>query len=113
VTTIELTAADDGRSVAATPGDEIVVLLTENATTGYRWHAQVHDDAVALEADGYRPPSLPEPAQPVFGRGGQREFRFRVSAPGSAVLELKHWREWEGESSVIERVTVTIEATSG
>jgi hypothetical protein len=32
---------------------------------------------------------------------------------GSAVLELKLWREWEGESSVLERVTVTVEATTG
>jgi inhibitor of cysteine peptidase len=113
VTTIELTSADDGRSVVATPGDEIVALLAENATTGYRWHAQVHGDAVALEADGYRTPSLPEPSEPVFGRGGQREFRFRVLAPGRAVLELRLWREWEGESSVLERVTVTVEATPG
>ena len=111
--TIELTSADDGRTIAATPGDEIVVLLAENATTGYRWQAQVHGVAVELEADGYRPPSLPQPSQPVFGRGGQREFRFRVLAPGSAVLELKLWREWEGESSALERVTVTVEATLG
>jgi inhibitor of cysteine peptidase len=113
VTTIELTSADDGRSLRATPGDEIVVLLAENPTTGYRWHGQVHGKAVALEADGYRPPPAPESSEPVFGRGGQREFRFRVLTAGSAVLELKLWREWEGESSVLERVTVTVEATTG
>ena len=111
--TIELTSADSGRSLAATPGDEIIVLLAENPTTGYRWHAEVYGDAVALEADGYRPPPLPEPSQPVFGRGGQREFRFRVLAAGSTVLELKLWREWEGESSVLERVNVTVEASPG
>jgi inhibitor of cysteine peptidase len=112
VTTIELTSADDGRSLRATPGDEIVVLLAENATTGYRWHGQVHGEAVALEADGYRPSPPPESSELVFGRGGQRVFRFDVLTVGSAVLDLKLWREWEGESSVLERVSVTVEATS-
>jgi inhibitor of cysteine peptidase len=108
VTTIRLTAADNGRNLAATPDDEIIVVLAENPTTGYRWHADVQGDAVALESDGYQPPPQPEPPEPVFGRGAQREFRFRVVAAGNAVLELKLWREWEGDPSVVERVTLTV-----
>ncbi len=108
---IEVTAVDDGRTIAASPGDEIVVALAENATTGYRWHVDRAEAVLRLVSDGYRQAAVTSDAAPVFGRGGVREFRFEVTGPGAATLSLKHWKEWEGDTSVTQRVTVMIDAS--
>lgn len=107
---IEVTAADDGRKIAATPGDEIVVVLPENATTGFRWQVDRSEGVLRLVSDGYRQAAEPEGHEPVFGRGGLREFRFEVTGPGTSTLSLKHWQEWEGDRSVTERVAFVIDA---
>jgi inhibitor of cysteine peptidase len=110
MTAIEVTAVDDGKTVAARPGDEIVVVLAENATTGYRWHLDQAGGVVRLLSDGYRETAPADDEEPVFGRGGLREFRFAVDGPGTETVSLKHWQEWEGDSSVTRRVSFTIDA---
>jgi inhibitor of cysteine peptidase len=109
--TIEVTALDDGNTIAASPGDEIVVALAENATTGYRWHLDRIDDVLRLVADGYRQTPETDDEEPVFGRGGVRELRFEVTGSDTATLSLKHWQEWEGDGSVTDRFTVVIDAS--
>jgi inhibitor of cysteine peptidase len=109
MTAIEVTAVDDGKTVSARPGDEIVVVLPENATTGYRWQLDQSSDPLRLLSDGYREAAAPDDEEPVFGRGGLREFRFTVDGPGTGTLSLKHWREWEGDGSVTQRVSFTID----
>jgi predicted secreted protein len=42
-----LSKADDGRTVATRTGDEIVVRLAENATTGYRWEVERADGPIS------------------------------------------------------------------
>jgi inhibitor of cysteine peptidase len=109
MTTIEVTAVDDGKVVTARPGDEIVVVLPENATTGFRWHLDSTGDVLRLLSDGYRESAAPDDAEPVFGRGGLREFRFAVDRAGTGTLSLKHWQEFEGDSSVTQRVSFEID----
>jgi inhibitor of cysteine peptidase len=109
--TIDVTAADDGSTIPASPGDEIVVALAENATTGYRWHLDQPDGVLRLVSDGYWQGAETDDAEPVFGRGGLRQFRLEVTGSGTATLSLKHWREWEGDRSVIDRVTLVIDST--
>ena len=108
---IEVTALDDGKTIAANKGDEIVVALAENATTGYRWHLDRIDDVLRLVSDGYRQTAETGDEEPVFGRGGVRELHFEVTGSDSATLSLKHWKEWEGDSSVTDRITVVIDAS--
>jgi inhibitor of cysteine peptidase len=108
--TIALTSADNERVVEACPGDEIAVLLAENATTGYRWYLDRADESIVLVSDGYQSAGQTGGGEVQFGRGGIREYRFRVTAPGTSQVALKHWQEWEGERSVRERFTVTVRA---
>ena len=86
-------------------------MLPENATTGYRWHVDEPDDMLRLVSDGYRQVAETAGAEPVFGRGGLREFRVEVAGSGTATMSLKLWREWEGDSSVTQRVAVVIDAS--
>lgn len=100
--------ADTGRSVQVAREDEIVLRLPENPTTGYRWHIDRADGLVVTEWDAYQP-CVGDPDPDVqIGRGRTREFRFRPEAIGTSRLELKHWQEWEGEASTMERFSVSI-----
>jgi inhibitor of cysteine peptidase len=92
--------------IRARQGDEIVLGLPENASTGYRWHVAHADGLDEKETAGDEAGPSRQP-----GSGGIRKFRFAAKAAGSARLELVHWRHWEGEKSVIARFAVGIVVT--
>ena len=98
-----LTAADNGATIEVQPGDEIVVRLDENPTTGYRWQTDRLDGPLEPSGDAYE-----MSASGMIGGGGVHEFRFHASAPGTADLALKHWRSWEGEGLATERFSVAV-----
>lgn len=106
----ELTAEDSGTTVQARVGDVLAVLLAENATTGYRWHVDVIDSAMELVSDGYRDVHTDTPGEQRVGSGGTREFRVVPTRVGLSTMSFKHWREWEGDSSVIDRVSFVVDA---
>ena len=101
--TVALTEADDGKAVAVRAGDEIVVRLPENPTTGYRWQVERADDALQADADSFELAPHPQ-----VGSGGIRSFRFRVSAGLRQRLAIDHRQAWD-ESSVIDRFRVDLD----
>jgi inhibitor of cysteine peptidase len=105
--TVSLTNANNGQSIEVRQGDEIILRLSENPTTGYRWHIDRADGLEQEMAQHTTGADRPDP-NPRFGQGGVRELRFRAKEPGEQRLELKHWQEWEGERSVTERFGVDI-----
>lgn len=77
------------------PADGLLTIrLKENPGTGFRWSVE-SADGLAVEDN------VDCGASP--GAAGLHEFRFRARAPGGHHLRLRHWREWEGETSVIGR----------
>jgi inhibitor of cysteine peptidase len=92
-----LTAADHGRVLDLTVGDEIVLELPESPSTGYRWRAE-YDPALTLVASDWAPAFAN-----TVGGSGIRRLRFRAAARGDGQLKVKHWREWIGESSVTDQ----------
>jgi inhibitor of cysteine peptidase len=104
---VSLTKANNGQSIEVRQGDEIILRLPENPTTGYRWHIDRADGLSPEMSEHTTGSDQPDP-NPRFGQAGVRESRFRAKEPGARRLELKHWREWEGERSVTERFAVDI-----
>ena len=99
-----LSEPDDGSTVTLRPGESVRIVLPENATTGYRWVIDQHDAALveALPAESRY-------LQPAMGSGGEAVFTFRARRPGDGRIMLKHWRSWEGDSSVIARFAVRVQ----
>jgi inhibitor of cysteine peptidase len=93
-----LTETDNDRTVDLRVGETFRVRLPENATTGYRWTIDRLDDEV-VEAVG----SEPDYAAGAVGSGGAVTFTFRAKKPGTGDIALKHWRHFEGDSSVTNR----------
>jgi inhibitor of cysteine peptidase len=98
----DLLQTDNGKTIQLPTGDRVTVSLDENPTTGYRWAIQTMTaPLLELESSDYAPPS-----GSAVGTGGMRRMVFAIRQAGMARLELKLWREWEGDTSVVERYAV-------
>lgn len=91
-----LSNQDNGRTLEAKARSIITVRLEENPTTGYRWNV---DSAGGLEliSDSF------ERKGDAIGAAGIRVFQFCTPEAGSHKLSIRNWRDWEGESSIIDR----------
>jgi inhibitor of cysteine peptidase len=97
VTQFHLSTAQSGCLIEARVGDELVLQLPENPTTGYRWQPESGLQVSARE-DRF------EPAAEAPGAGGVRTLRFFLSIPGSSDLSFSLRRPWEVEGQFLERV---------
>ena len=108
VSNITLTEVDKGKTIDVHQGTEVLIRLKENPTTGYRWAIdQIDDTVLPLQSSNFS--STPSAG---VGAGGTRIFTFTAKQPGTVHLQLKLWREWQGDSSIIERYDVTIQVHS-
>ncbi len=84
---IELTAADNGRTITVSPGCEVVVRLSENPSTGYRWETP---DGLVIANDDYV-----RPDEQGVGASGERVFTF-TAPEGPVELTFSLQRPWGG-----------------
>jgi inhibitor of cysteine peptidase len=105
--TSALTTADNGKRIALKVGAEATLRLPENPSTGYRWAVDAADShLVEVTQSEYAP------ASNAPGAGGEAQWTIKAKAPGSTTVTLKRWRSWEGDKSVVERYSVTIDVSS-
>jgi inhibitor of cysteine peptidase len=87
-------------------GDEVVIRLPENATTGYVWSVRSVGEGLEVLEDTMVPAGgLSEGGAPP-GAGGERFVRVRATAPTRADVALQLARPWEDEPMQELRVTV-------
>ena len=86
---VELSEADSGSERSGAVGDDLVIRLAENRTTGYRWYLSAPGDAFAVVDDTYRPAESGLPGAP-----GVRTVRLRATHPGSHELTAASRRPW-------------------
>jgi predicted secreted protein len=87
---VELTEADAGAEHTVDVGQELVVRLKENRTTGFRWHLAVPEEGVVVDEDAFAADAGGRP-----GAGGVRTFRIRATRPGTHRLGATLQRPWE------------------
>ena len=87
----EYTASD--RVISVRVGDDFVVALAANPTTGYQWEpyfdaalVQLIERVLAASGSG-------------IGSGGTERFRFRTLGPGGGELRMTYRRAWETASA--------------
>ena len=107
VSTITLTRADSGKVVNIRAGDTLALPLDENPTTGYRWAMETRDEEVVALQSAVYVHSKYDSAD--LGSSGWRSFTFHAKKAGSVTLQLKLWRAWEGDASIVERFRVTLQ----
>lgn len=95
---------DHDRTVDIRLNETVRITLPENATTGYRWAVDGYDRELfnELSSEAFYP------ATTGIGSGGEVTFIFEAKNTGTGEIELKQWRSWEGDSSVISRFKIKI-----
>ncbi len=105
VPTTNLTGADNGKTIHVHSGNLIVITLDSNASTGYQWAIEKSDDALLTlkQSDYAATPNAPP------GSGGSQIFTFVAKGAGTVDLQLKYWRSFAGDKSIIQRFAITIQ----
>jgi len=93
--------------IAAKAGDQFVVTLESNVTTGYKWQLaeKPNSKIVAFVKSVYNAPS-----QSIPGRGGTESWTFKAVGKGSTTITLQYVRPWEkGVAPVrVQKFQITI-----
>ena len=106
---VTVSAEQSGTSVALTSGQDLVVRLPSNPSTGYRWIYVEPKDAV-LRVDG--PSSFEtQSAGGAVGAGGTEVWKLAPFKPGQQQLRFEYRRPWEQDvaPSKIATYSVTVQ----
>ena len=106
---VTVSAEQSGTSVALTSGQDLVVRLPSNPSTGYRWIYVEPKDAV-LRVDG--PSSFEtQSAGGAAGAGGTEIWKLAPFKPGQQQLRFEYRRPWEQDvaPSKIATYSVTVQ----
>lgn len=98
---------DDGTSATVKAGEQLIVELPSNPTTGFSWI--VADDGPLTQVGDAAYES--EAKSGVVGAGGIETFTFDAEKAGSGTLTLEYRRSWETGVAAedVWSVTVTVE----
>ncbi len=103
----KVTAEQNGKTITLRPGQEVIILLEANPTTGYAWEVAQVDEGILQQIGetGY----TPEATSPgVVGAGGTAAFRFQAVAQGTTTLQLAYRRPWETDKPPATTFTLTV-----
>ena len=98
---VEVSAKDTGATIDLELGQQPVISLDSNRTTGYEWVLTDLDRQILKPADdapGYE--SSPNPAG-LMGVGGTERWSFKPVKAGDTVIRFEYRRPWENGREAI------------
>ena len=102
------TYTDSGQTINIDVGQEFVIALGSNPTTGYSWQESYDETVLELVEKKYEPGE--EAEEGVVGAGGVEHFRFKALEEGETGITLTYKQPWEGgEIGETKVFTVNIE----
>jgi Zn-dependent peptidase ImmA (M78 family)/predicted secreted protein len=114
-----LPAVEELQELNMAIGDEVVISVPENRTTGYRWtvppksqeaNNEQGSAEIELVADDFElrtTQAAGSAAEPRAGGGGHRRMIFRANAAGHMVLPLALRRSFQADSPPADLITVS------
>ncbi len=97
------THADSGRTVVIDRGQQFIIAIGSNPTTGYSWQASYDEKMLQLVEKTYEPS---DQSKGVVGAGGIEFFRFEALKKGETELTVFYKRPWE--ETVVEQKSFTV-----
>jgi inhibitor of cysteine peptidase len=92
----------NGGTIEVPVGESFQIQLSENPTTGYRWHLQADGSpALHLLQDTFQAP--PD----RYGGGGARHWTFAADRPGLVTVRYELRRSWE--PAAVETFSLTVD----
>ena len=106
--TVELGEQDAGSTVPLRAGDELIITLESNITTGFAWTFVTEPVADVLDLVGSE---YVVPETDLVGSGGEEVWTFVATGEGTTGLELSYERA-SGETSG-RTFALSVEVTAG
>ena len=107
---LNLTEADEGGAFELQRiGDQLVVVLEGNPTTGYLWEVEAVDESTLQqvgETEFLSDSNVP-------GSGGKLTLCFQAMATGQTTLRLVYHRPWEEDVEPLKTFKVNVAVRSG
>jgi predicted secreted protein len=101
---LTLTEIDTGSAVELHPGDQFLVVLSGNPTTGYQWLVSSFSAQVLCQMEE---PTYQQSSD-LTGSGGSFHFLFEAAGTGQTTLHLAYRRSFEKGKKPVRRFKVTI-----
>lgn len=102
---LNLTEANEGGAFELKrAGDQLVVVLEGNPTTGYTWAVEAMDENILQQVDD----ADFFPDSDAIGAGGKLVLHFRAMAMGQTALRLVYHRPWEEDVEPLKTFEVNI-----
>ncbi len=102
---LQIGQADAGKTLQLQPGQQLVIVLEGNPTTGYTWETQPGLDESVLKQAG-EPQFQPDTS--AVGSGGKITMTFTAGKPGEADLILLYHRPWEKNVDPLQTYEVKV-----
>jgi inhibitor of cysteine peptidase len=83
---------DAGRTIEIGVGQQFVIALGSNPTTGYSWQESYDETMLKLVEKTYEE----EAEEDLVGAGGIEYFRFKALKEGGTTITLTYEQPWEG-----------------
>ena len=103
--TVTLTTSDKGSQVDVNVGQQIVIALDGNPSTGFTWEAKDLDTTMFEEVGD---PAFTSSNPGSVGSGGTLTLTFKALKAGTSNLTLIYHRPWETGVAPIDTFTVTL-----
>ena len=97
-----LSSADNGSTIDLDADERFTLVLAENPTTGYRWHAMLSPAGIVAEEGKDFVASTGAP-----GASGERHLHFHATKPGAFELECLRHRDGEAPTAAKETFRIT------
>jgi inhibitor of cysteine peptidase len=101
---VELTSEDDGSQVEVRKGEQLMITLEGNPSTGYSWETQGLDTNVFEQVGD---PIFVSSNPDLIGSGGTITLTFNAIQPGTTTINLVYHRPWETDVEPLDTFTVT------
>jgi predicted secreted protein len=99
--------SDPSSTIRVKNGDEFVISLESNPTTGYSWEESSDSSMVSLVNVDYQ---QDEAEEGMVGVGGKEFFTYRALQSGETKIEMVYGQHWDGgEVDAPQVFTVIIE----
>ena len=82
---------DPGQQIEIGVGEQFIIALDSNPTTGYSWEAKFDEDFLRLVQDEFKPAEDKD----LVGAGGEQRFTFEGANIGKTKVTLTYKRSWE------------------
>lgn len=102
---LPITASDNGTKVNAFVGQELVITLDGNPSTGYTWESKDMDPTMFLQ-DGETQFTSSNPN--VVGSGGTQTLTIKILKTGTATLTFIYHRPWEKDVAPVDTFSVEL-----